>query len=329
MHKRGLLQKAYRFLGENGSFAGLIFMVAIATAINASFLTPTNISNVLRQLSTNLVISLGMAIVIIAGSIDLSVGSLYCLSAFFAIYFSQFGAVVAVAATLVISTFIGAINGFLITKMRIHPWIATLSMMLGLRGLVLILSGENTYKPPVSNSAFEAISRATFLNYLNHPIVIMVALALIAWAYLRFTPMGRDVYACGGNMEAARMMGVKVDRTLLFSHMISGFLTGVSGIILASRIGSVSPLAGDGEEMYAIAACVVGGVHLSGGRGKISGVFVGAVIIGLLTNIFNMQKGLSTFWESVITGSLVFVVVLLQRLASLREERRQKVTEAI
>lgn len=329
MQSRDSLKKVFRFLGENGSFVGLVFMVAIATAINASFLTPSNISNVLRQLSTNLIISLGMAVVIIAGSIDLSVGSLYCLSAFFAIYFSQYGAGVAVVATIVISTLIGGVNGFLITKMRIHPWIATLSMMLGLRGLVMILSGENTYKPPVANPAFEAISRATFLNYLNYPIVIMIVLTLATWIYLRFTPMGRNVYACGGNMEASRMMGVNVNRTLFGAHMVSGFMTGVSGIILASRIGSVSPLAGDGGEMYAIAACVVGGVHLSGGRGKISGVFVGAVIIGLLTNIFNMQKALSTFWESVITGSLVFIVVLLQRFASLREERRQKVTEAI
>ena len=132
------------------------------------------------------------------------------------------------------------------------------------------------------------------------------------------------MYATGSNIEAARMMGVKTDKTFCLAHMISGFMTGVSGIILASRIGSVSPLAGDGQEMYAIAACVVGGVHLSGGRGKISNVFIGAAIIGLLTNIFNMQRLLSTFWESVITGSLVLIVVLVQSSITMREERKRE-----
>lgn len=329
MKEQGFLKKARRFLGGNGCFFGLIFMIVVATLINTSFLTPTNISNVLRQMSTNSIIALGMAVVIISGSIDLSVGSLYCLSAFISIYFSQYNALLAVVITLVASTFIGLINGLLVTKLDIHPWIATLSMMLGLRGLVLILANENTYKPPVANASFEAIARQPIFTYLNWPIVIMVVLTIAAGLFLKYTGAGRDVYARGGNVEAARMMGVNVHRTLINAHLISGFMTGVSGIILASRIGSVSPLAGDGGEMYAIASCVVGGVHLSGGRGKIGNVFIGAAIIGMLTNIFNMQNVLSTFWESVITGSLVLIVVFIQQMAALREERRKRVTEAI
>ena len=317
------LKRVFHFFGDHACFVGLVLMVVIATSINPSFLTMTNISNVLRQMSTTSIMALGMATVIICGSIDL------CITAFVSIYLAQYSLALAIVGSLAFSTLIGLVNGLIITKMKIHQWITTLSMMLALRGLVLILTDENTYKPDVPNAAFEAIARSDLFVYLNWPIIIMVGFALIIGFFLRYTRHGREIYATGSNLEAARMMGVKTDRTFCLAHMISGFMTGVSGIILASRIGSVSPLAGDGAEMYAIAACVVGGVHLSGGRGKISNVFVGSVIIGLLTNIFNMQSLLSTFWESVITGSLVLIVVLVQSIITMREERKRKVTEAV
>lgn len=328
-HNGKAFKKALGFLGEHACLAGLALMIVIATAINPSFLTMTNISNVLRQMSTTSITALGMAVVIICGSIDLCVGSLYCLTAFLSIYLAQYSLILAIVGSLAFGTLIGLVNGLIITKMKIHQWITTLSMMLALRGLVLILTNENTYKPAISNPAFDAIARANILGYLNWPIIIMVVLAVCCSLFLKYTRFGREMYATGSNIEAARMMGVKTDRTFCLAHMISGFMTGVSGIILASRIGSVSPLAGDGQEMYAIAACVVGGVHLSGGRGKISNVFIGAAIIGLLTNVFNMQRLLSTFWESVITGSLVLIVVLVQSSITLREERKRKVTEVV
>ena len=327
--KERKIKQLLHFFGDHACLAGLIIMVIIATAVNPSFLTLVNISNVLRQMSTTSIMALGMAAVIICGSIDLCVGSLYCLSAFISIYLAQYNIYLAIFGTLIFSTMIGLLNGIIITKMKIHQWIATLSMMLALRGLVLILTNENTYKPAVSNPSFEAIARQDILKYLNWPIIIMVVLTFALGFFLKYVKAGREMYATGSSFEAAQMMGVKTDFTFCLAHMISGFMTGVSGIILASRIGSVSPLAGDGAEMYAIAACVVGGVHLSGGRGKISNVFVGAVIIGLLTNIFNMQSVLSTFWESVITGSLVLIVVLVQSIITIREERKRKITDVV
>lgn len=323
------LKKVTGFLGNHACIVGLVIMAIIAYAINSSFLTLLNISNVARQISTNSIIALGMAVVIICGSIDLSVGSLYCITAFLSIYLAQYHVVLGVVGALVFGTVIGFLNGIIIVKLKVHPWITTLSMMLALRGLVLILADENTYKPDIINPTFESIARFSILKYLNWPIIIMVVLTFAVGFFLKYTQAGRETYATGSNTEAARMMGVKTDVAMVRAHMISGFMTGVSGIILASRIGSVSPLAGDGQEMYAIAACVVGGVHLSGGRGMISNVFVGGVIIGLLTNIFNMQTFLSTFWEPVITGLLVLIVVMSQRIVTIREERSRRVTEGV
>lgn len=329
MKNKKIVQKSMCFFSENASVIGLAFMLLVGTLINSSFLTTDNISNILRQMSTVSIVALGMAVVIISGSIDLSVGSLFCLTAFIASYLSQYNTVLAVGGTLLAGMMIGGFNGFLVTKMKIHPWIATLAMMLGLRGLVLILTGEDTYKPDVKNAAFENIARGGIGTFLNYPMIIMLVLAVLFAVMMKYTRIGRDFYVCGGNREAARMMGINVQRAVVVSFILSGFTCAVSGTILAARLGSVSPLAGDGNEMYAIASCVVGGIYLSGGRGKIHGAFIGSIIIGLLTNIFNMQSWLSTFWESVITGSLVLIVVLLQKISAMRAEHNRKIVDTI
>lgn len=321
------MKKVKHFLGDNAFLIGLVFLLLVGTLINPSFMTPGNLSNILRQNSTISIITLGMAVVIISGSIDLGVGSLFCIAAFVSSYLSQYHAALAVVGTLLFGALAGAANGFMVTKMKIHPWIATLSMMLGLRGLVLVLTGENTYKPEAANASFEAIARGGIGPYLNYPLLISVVLTALFAFMMKYTRLGRDFYVCGGNREAARMMGIRVERATNIAFILSGLMSAVSGIILAARLGSVSPLAGDGNEMYAIASCVVGGIYLTGGRGKIYGAFIGSIVVGLLTNIFNMQSILSTFWESVITGSLVLIVVLIQQISARRAEHNRKIYE--
>ncbi len=323
------MKKIRHFLGNNASIIGLAFMLLVGTLINSNFLTPGNLSNILRQNSTISIVTLGMAVVIISGSIDLCVGSLFCLCAYVSSFLSQYNTLIAVLGTILFGILIGFLNGFLVTKMRIHPWIATLSMMLGLRGLVLVLTGENTYKPAFDNILFEKIARGGIGPYLNFPLLITIILVILFAIMMKYSQMGRNFYICGGNREAARMMGIPVERTIMISFIISGMMCSISGIILAARLGSVSPLAGDGNEMYAIASCVVGGIYLTGGRGKIHGAFIGSIIVGLLTNIFNMQSILSTFWESVITGSLVLIVVLLQQISAKRAEHNRTINEIL
>ncbi|MHC1772818.1 MAG: ABC transporter permease [Flexilinea sp.] len=324
--KNSIFKRVTRFFGENSTLIGLIFMVIIATMINKTFLTATNLSNVLRQASLDGIIAVGMTMVIICGSIDLSVGSLYALCAVFSLYLAQKSVVLAIVGTIALGAFVGLLNGLIITKMHIHPWITTLSTMLGIRGVVLVVSNENTYKPEILNPAFENISRGAIFTYLNYPIIIFIAVSLVAHLFLTYTPFGRKFYATGGNTEAAKMMGVNTTSTMMVSHILSGVTTSIAGILLASRVGVASPLVGDGEEMYAIAACVVGGVYLTGGRGKIPLVFAGSFIIAMLSNVFNLQKSLSPFWEAVITGALVLIVVLIQQINVMRAERIRKIS---
>ncbi|MEN6482977.1 MAG: ABC transporter permease, partial [Anaerolineaceae bacterium] len=324
--KNSIFNKVTRFFGENSTLIGLIFMIIIATMINRTFLTATNLSNVLRQASLNGIIAVGMAMVIICGSIDLSVGSLYALCAVSSLYLAQKSVILAIIGTMALGLFVGLLNGLIITKMHIHPWITTLSTMLGIRGVVLVVSNENTYKPEISNPAFENISRGAIFTYLNYPIILFVVVSVIAHLFLTYTPFGRKFYATGGNTEAAKMMGVNTTSALMVSHILCGLTASIAGILVGSRVGVASPLVGDGEEMYAIAACVVGGVYLTGGRGKIPLVFAGSFIIAMLSNVFNLQNNLSPFWEAVITGALVLVVVLIQQINVMRAERIKKIS---
>lgn len=324
MNIKAIMNKGKHYFGRNGALAGLLFMLILATCINPSFMTLENLSNVLRQTSMNGIIAIGMAMVLISGSIDLSVGSLYALCGFVGLYFSNYSTGLAIVATLAVGILIGLINGLLVTKMGLHPWIATLSMMLGLRGVTLIVTGENTYFAEQSSASFALIGRGTMFQFINTPTVLFLLIAVIAAIILSRTALGRSAYATGGNLEAARMMGVNTGRTIRIMHIFSGICTAVSGLIVGSRMGAAYPLSGEGGEMYAIAACVIGGVYLMGGRGTIFGTVIGALVVGLLTNIFNMQQALNSFWESVITGSLVLVVVLIQQIQANKLEHRKQ-----
>ena len=319
-----LFKRIKDFFRTNECVVGFILMIVVATLINRNFLTFENISNVMRQTSMTGIIAIGMAIVIISGSIDLSVGSVYALCGFVSLYMGSYGVALSVIVTLMVGAFAGLINGLLITKLHIGSWVATLSTMLGIRGITLILTHEKTFTPELPNAAFNAISRGAIFTYLNYPIIIFVVISLIAGLFLTYTPLGRNIYARGGNTEAAEMMGINTSSTLLVAHIISGVTASIAGIILAARIGSAHPSSGEGTEMYAIASCVVGGIYLTGGRGRIFGVFIGAMIIGMLTNIFNLQNSFNVFWESVITGTLVLVVVLVQQVNADNEARRKK-----
>lgn len=322
--KQNYFSRMLTYLGKNEYIIGLMFMIVVATMINPRFLTVENLSNVTRQASMYGLMAVGMSIVIISSSIDLSVGSVYALCAFVALYLSQYSLVLSIVGTLAVGALVGLINSFLIIKMNIDSWVTTLSMMLGLRGVVLLLTNGDTYTPEIKNLSFQKISRGAFFTYLNYPTLIFIGFSVAAYLFLNYTATGRNIYARGGNKEAAQMMGVNTAKTLMFAHVICGVTAAAAGIIVAARIGAAYPLSGDGGEMYAIAACVVGGIYLTGGRGNVLGMFIGSIIIALLTNIFNLQNTLNPFWESVITGSLVLIVVLIQQINAEKETRRKK-----
>lgn len=306
------------FLQNNGTIIGLVFLLVLATCINHKFLSFENLSNVFRQASANGIIALGVMLTIIIGRIDLSVGSLMALAGFLALYYNQQSLALGLLMPVLIGAVVGCINGFLVIKMRIMAFIATLSMMFCLRGVTLVVTGEKTFGAKVEIPAFDFIGRGTILGFLAVPSAIFIACMLALWFILNRTPLGRSLYATGGNEEASVMMGVRVNRAKWFAFISSGVLTSIAGVVLVSRVGAAYPLSGDGGELDGIAATVIGGTLLTGGRGTVFGTMVGALIIQLMRNIFNMQNTFSSHWEKVITGGLVLIVVLAQAMSSRR-----------
>ena len=307
---------------DHGSIIGLIVIVIVASFINSNFMTLNNISNVIRQASFNGLIALGMTMVIICGSIDLSVGSLFGLSGYIALVLSDYSIIAAIFIPLAIGFIVGAINAFLINRLGMAPFIATLTTMMALRGVVLVLTNEKSYVAQVENASFSFLGKGVVLEYITIPAIIFIVFAVLIAYILKRTANGRNMYATGGNKESAKMMGVKVNKSIFLAHVLASMLTALAGILLVSRLGAAHPLAGDGAEMKAIAAVVIGGTYLTGGRGNILGTVIGAIFLGFLTNIFNMQQTLSAFWEPVITGLLVLIVVLFQALNSRKSESK-------
>lgn len=308
-----MIKKTTRFLSENVSFLGLVFVLIIGALLSPSFLTSENLSNVLRSASIIGCVSVGMTFVILCGSIDLSVSSVFALSGYCFIVLSESSIVLALLVPIAVGVSVGLLNGFLISKLNIPPFVGTLASMMLVRGIVLLLTNETTVKAKNElPAALKFIGRGAFLQYISVPLIIFIILALVVSYILNRRPIGRAMYIVGGNKEAARMMGVSVTKTLFFSHMICGGLAALGGVILASRVGSATPLAGNGYELYAIAAVVLGGARLTGGVGKTLGTFLGTLIMGSFTNIFNLQTILNAVWEQVLVGGILLVIVVLQ-----------------
>jgi erythritol transport system permease protein len=222
-----------------------------------------------------------------------------------------------IVIALAVGTLIGAINGFLITKLGVAPFIATLGTLYVARGAALLLSGGATFanlvgKPELENQGYPIIGSGTLLG-IPLSIVILIVLALIAAYVAQRTPFGRRVYAVGGNERAAALSGIRVERIKLAVYMISGFCAAVVGLIVSSQLVASHPASGETFELNAIAAAVLGGTSLSGGRGMIGGTIIGAFVIGVLSDGLVMM-GVSEFWQMVIKGLVIIAAVVLDQL---------------
>ncbi|MEW9031443.1 MAG: ribose ABC transporter permease [Planifilum fimeticola] len=300
----GLFQKI-------GPLMGLGAIVIVLSFISEDFLTVTNIFNVLRQISINALLAFGMTFVILTGGIDLSVGSILALSGALSAGMIAGGTdpILAVLAGLAAGTLMGAANGLLVAKGRVAPFIATLATMTIYRGLTLVY----TEGRPItfSNDAFSLLGKGYFLE-IPVPVIWMLLSFLILYYLLRNTTFGRHIYAVGGNEEAAVLSGIRADRVKIRVYAISGLFASLAGIILTSRLSSAQPTAGVAYELDAIAAVVLGGTSLAGGRGWIAGTLVGAMIIGVLDNGLNLLN-VSSFYQQVVKGGVILLAVLLDR----------------
>jgi ribose transport system permease protein len=304
-----LRARAASLLQRQGAVVALIVVCVFGAIRYAPFATPENLLNVLRQNSMLGMVALGMTMVILTGGIDLSVGSVLALAGIVAAVLSPQGTLVAVAGGLACGALLGTLNGVLITKARIQPFIVT--MMIAARGVALGVTEENSVRVDRAAQGFMWLGRGRMLG-IPVPVVMAALAFLIGWVVLRYTRFGRYVYAAGDHQDAARLLGLQVDRVLIATYAISGLLAAMAGIVLAGRLGAGQPVAGTGWELDAIAAVVVGGTLLSGGQGGVGSTVVGVLLLGVIFNLFNLEGTITPWWQGVLRGVFLLGVVVVQ-----------------
>ena len=303
-----------------GPLIGLAILCAVLGISSDHFLTFDNLINVFRQSAVNALIALGQLLVIVTAGIDLSVGSVLGLSCVLAALMLKAGAppALALAASLAIGAALGAVNGTLLTKLKLpHPFIPTLGMMNVARGLALVISGGF----PVSElpSGFRFLGAGSVL-WVPAPVLLVVFFCILFHIFLTRTTAGRDIYAIGGNPQAARLSGVPVDRRLILVYTLSGMMAGAASVVLAGRMNSGFPLAGSGAELDSIAAVIIGGASFFGGVGTVGGTLVGALIMGVLRNGLNLLN-VSASWQTVVIGVVIVGAVLVDVIRKRAMER--------
>jgi ribose transport system permease protein len=302
-------------LQRQGALIALVILVVFgALRYGERFATGYNLSSFTGDTAKYGLVALGMTFVIMTGGIDLSVGSVVALGGVVAVKVSEHGLLPGLLAGVAAGAAVGMLNGFLITTLKLPPFIVTLATLLGVRGLALSLA--HTRAAVAAPGGFQKLGDWSLLGLPVAAWAMLLAFAIGA-AALRYTPWGRQVLAIGGNVDAARLMGLPVARTTFSVYVLSGALAGCAGVFLGSQNGSVDTAAGQGWELSAIAAVVVGGTLLTGGVGSVLSTLVGVLLLQLIFNLIVFENGkdvinISSYWESVIRGAFLLVVVLLQ-----------------
>jgi ribose/xylose/arabinose/galactoside ABC-type transport system permease subunit len=296
----------------------VIIVILLVMGITISFLSPVfltsrNLLNVLLQTSINIIVAVGVTMVILTGGIDLGVGSVVALTGVTlgTMLKANFPIPIAFLLAVLVGAFTGIINGLLVSKGKVPAFVATLGMMSVARGLSLIITGgRSIYVFPKSFLNFFGIG---YLWFIPMPVVIAIVVVIVAHYILNQTRFGRYVYSIGGNAEAARLAGVKVSSMLIMTYMFAGVTYAIGGTILTARLNSAQPIAGNGYELGAIAAAVIGGTSLSGGVGTVWGTVLGALIMGVLRNGLNLLN-ISSYIQQVLIGTVIVGAVLIDRL---------------
>lgn len=291
------------------TFIAFIVLCLFMCIVSKNFLTVSNINNIARQVSVNAIISIGMTMVILTGGIDLSVGPVMALSGTFMAGAMLHGIAPfpAILLGLMTGLLFGLMNGLLVAYVKQPPFIVTLAMMEIARGIALLYTGGY----PLSGlpDSFSIVGKGCVAN-IQTPVLIMIIMYIIAYFVLNKFVFGRYVYAIGGNEEASRLSGIKVKKYKLFVYVISGFTAACASMILTSRLMSGQPTSGEGFELDAIAATVLGGTDMAGGRGHILGTLIGALLLGVLNNGLNLI-GVSPYTQRVIKGLIIIAAIYI------------------
>jgi galactofuranose transport system permease protein len=304
-----------RTLQQHGAVMVLGTLVIVGSLAFDSFATPANAASVVVSSSFLAIIAIGMTFVIISGGIDLSVGSLFVLGGVLAAYGSQYGMLVALLLPLAACGVVGLLQGLVIARTGMAPFIVTLAGLLGVRGLMLAISDEGATTYLVKDRSFAALGQGEIIG-LSYPVYITAVLALAAMVLLQRTGFGQNVYAIGGNEQAAALMGVPVARTKVYVYVMSALLAGLAGALNAARLSSGVTILGIGLELDAIAAVVIGGTLLTGGAGGITGSVAGVLLLGVIQSLINQVGNLTSAFQQVVSGLFLALVVVAQRLLS-------------
>ncbi len=311
------------FFRKFQSLLALVLMVLALALMTDKFFTVDNSLNVLRQICANLCLSIGMTIIILSGGIDLSVGAVLAFSGAVAAGLLKSGVAIpgtdifieittsgAILAGLLVGTVLGWFNGFVITRFKLPPFVATLGMLSIARGLTMLWTGGF----PITRlgDKFDYMGSGHLFG-VPMPVLISAALVVVFMVLMKRTRFGRNIYAVGGNERAATLSGLNVNRIKLMVYMLGGALAGVAGLLVTARLDSATPNAGLGYELDSIAAVVIGGTSLNGGRGTIMGTVLGCLIIGVLNNGLVLLE-VSPFWQQVIKGVVILVAVAVDKM---------------
>jgi ribose transport system permease protein len=304
---RTLVRAVFSRTLEYGLLVGFLILCALLAVVSPVFLTPVNLLNVALQAAVVAILAFGQTFVILTAGIDLSVGSVLALAgAVMAMQTGHNGVVLGILAGLVVGTVLGLVNGLFVTRARVAPFIATLAMLAIARGLTYIYTQGSPIR--VNPTGFTVFGQGT-LGIVPVPVVIMLAMFLVCLVVLTQTRFGRYVFAIGNNPEVTRLAGVPIDRYVVAVYAISGFLAALGGLILTGRLAAADPNAGTGYELDVIAAVVIGGTSLFGGRGGVFGTLIGALIIAVVANGMVLLN-VNPFWTQAVKGAIILIAVL-------------------
>lgn len=296
-------------LSHNGLGLVLLLLCVVASFASDVFLTTDNLLNVLTQASVIGILTIGMTFVILTGGIDLAVGSMLAAAAIWMGLQQESGGVVMIFSALAFGAVLGAVNGLAVTWGKVVPFIATLAMFSAARGLGLLLADSTPI--PITDDTVITLGTERILG-IPMPVYLFAVVSVVAWVVLNRTAFGRHVVAVGGNAEAARASGIRVERVTFAVYVISGLCVGIGALIVSGRLGSASPVVGQGYELDAIAAAVIGGAALNGGKGTVGGGVLGVLLFAVIFNLFNLLD-VNTNLQGVLKGLIILAAVVLQR----------------
>ena len=314
------MKNTMKYMSELTTVIALIILMAVITIINSNFLTANNLLNLLLQVTSNALIAFGMTFVILTGGIDLSVGSILALSSALTagLLGSGMPVTLAILISLILGCILGMMNGLLISYGKLAPFIVTLATMTIFRGATLVYTNGNPITKGLSDTFLFQFLGQGYIVGIPFPVIIMFIVFIVLYVLLHKTAFGKSVYAIGGSEKASYISGVKLNKVKIIIYSISGIMASISGLIITSRLSSAQPTAGASYEMDAIAAVVLGGTSLSGGKGRILGTLIGALIIGVLNNGLNII-GVSAFWQQVVKGVVILIAVLIDRFKVVKQ----------